>query len=55
MGDGPQEDRYMLNEISSVDQTPFLFCFVYDATYDVANAAKVWIHAGASGLENSVG
>lgn len=50
-GDGPQEERFNLSQISNVDQTPLPFSFVDGPTYETTNVSTVWVRGGGSGLE----
>ena len=40
-GDGPQEERFNLSQISNVDQTPLPFSSVDGPTYETTNASTV--------------
>ena len=52
-GDGPKEDRFRLDQIANMDQTPLPFSFTEGPTYDTTNASTIWVRGGASGLDKS--
>ena len=50
-GDGPQEERFGLHQITNMDQTPLPFSFTDGPTYDTTNSSTVWVRGGGSGLD----
>ena len=50
-GDGPLEERFGLNAIANVDQTPLPFSFTKGQTYETTNSSTVWVRGGQSGLD----
>lgn len=49
-GDGQQE-RFTLDQIANVDQTPVPFSFCSGPTYETTNSSSVWVRSSASGLD----